>query len=535
MPVLDFRWRRARSIAHLALFALIVGCGGEDLSQTTFITMADNTFSPGLMRVPTGGHVFFRNWGGLVHNAIAVDGSWSTNAASGREEVRVGEWIGIKFDRPGVYKFYCKFHGTPDGKHGMVGTVIVGDVEYVADDSTTGMVEPVAVATGVSRRVPEDYPSIQAAVDAAAPGDLVLVGEGVYKEEVIVTTPSVTIRGTDRNKVVLEGEFTRSNGLTVFADAVVVENLTAQNYRLNGFFFTGVTGYRGSYVSAINNGDYGIYAFDSYEGILDHSLGSGSPDAGFYVGGCYPCRTVLDRVKGINNIGEGYSGTNSGGDTYIINSIFSDNGSGGIVPNTFDVEPHPPQRETTIIGNVVQNNRGIGISIVGGNRNLIERNLVTDNGRYGILVHATKDRNYYPSTGNIVRDNVVLGSGKADLALSGLGNLGNCFAQNAYRTTLPWGIGLLQHCDRIRMPVIGDPASYFASVEGRNALFSPRPRFGDEWKTWPRPGPEPSMPGGASAPVRPAFKPFEHYPLQLESIRRPELTPGTVVAGKAGR
>ena len=44
-----------------------------------------------------------------------------------------------------------------------------------------------------------------------------LISDGVYYEEVQVTTPSLTIRGTDRNAVVLDGQYQQSNGITVFA------------------------------------------------------------------------------------------------------------------------------------------------------------------------------------------------------------------------------------------------------------------------------------------------------------------------------
>ena len=93
---------------------------------------------------------------------------------------------------------------------------------------------------------------------------MILINEGVYKEAVDVTTENLTIRGMDRNKVILDGEFKLENGIRVLdAKSVVIENMTARNYTSNGFFWTVVDGYRGSYLTAYRNGDYGIYAFDA--------------------------------------------------------------------------------------------------------------------------------------------------------------------------------------------------------------------------------------------------------------------------------
>src|SRR5437588_9275639 len=59
------------------------------------------------------------------------------------------------------------------------------------------------------------YTTIQAAVQAAKPGDWILVGPGDYKEQgyageaepagVLITTPNLHLRGMSRNTVVVDG------------------------------------------------------------------------------------------------------------------------------------------------------------------------------------------------------------------------------------------------------------------------------------------------------------------------------------------
>lgn len=39
----------------------------------------------------------------------------------------------------------------------------------------------------------------------------------------------------------------------------------------NGFYWTSVKGYRGSYLTAYNNGDYGIYSYSATDGQFDNS------------------------------------------------------------------------------------------------------------------------------------------------------------------------------------------------------------------------------------------------------------------------
>jgi hypothetical protein len=396
--------------------------------------------------------------------------------------------------------------------------------------------------------VPEDYATIQEAVDAAEPGDLVLISPGVYEEAVTVTTNNLTIRGLDRNEVILDGEFTRENGIKVLeADGVAVENLTARNYTANGFFWSGVSGYRGSYLTASRNGDYGIYAFDSVKGQFDRSYASGSPDAGFYIGQCYPCDAVITDVISERN-GLGYSGTNGGGNLLIVNSVFRYNRV-GIVPNSGAYELCYPERETTIVGNLVYSNNqpdtpaidvallamGNGILVAGGAANVIERNRVFDHDKTGIgLVpfpeenprddvppdadlkrpceEARNDPTPDPASlpaavvwqpkANRVLANVVEDSRVADLAVGTVGvdiaSLDNCFAGNQFATTAPTALEGLAPCEGTGT---GDWTD--GPLDVASWLTEEHPPSAD-YQTGPEPPPQPNMPDAATAPARPA-------------------------------
>src|SRR5215469_18007027 len=56
-------------------------------------------------------------------------------------------------------------------------------------------------------RVPENYATVQAAVNAARVGDMISIAPGIYHEAVTVRTSGLTIRGRDRNSVIMDGNF----------------------------------------------------------------------------------------------------------------------------------------------------------------------------------------------------------------------------------------------------------------------------------------------------------------------------------------
>jgi hypothetical protein len=431
-------------------------------------------------------------------------------------------------------------------------------------EPATGHVRTVPT-DGVTIEVPGDHATIQEAVDAAAAGDLILVSAGVYHEAVNVTTPELTIRGLDRNDVILDGEFELDNGIRVLGAAgVTVENMTARNYTFNGFFWTGVDGYRGSYLTAYRNGDYGIYAFDSINGVFEHSYAAGSPDAGLYIGQCFPCNAVIDDVHAEHN-GLGYSGTNSGGNLLIINSRFNNNRA-GIVPNSGSYELCYPQRETTIVGNLVYSNNqpdtpaiddaivamGNGILISGGVRNTISRNRVWDHDVAGIVLapfpeeQALDDQpsaddwdtpcaetrdgpvsTQPPETllwdayENVVTDNVVEDSRIADLAVGSItdpATLGNCFAGNTFATSAPIDLELLAPCDADGE---GDWTAGALDLAARVAAAENAPPSVDYAEAdLPELEPQENMPDAATVPAAPATDlPAE---VDLEAITVPD-------------
>ncbi|HTF35959.1 MAG TPA: hypothetical protein VK714_19920 [Myxococcota bacterium] len=237
--------------------------------------------------------------------------------------------------------------------------------------------------------IPGQYADIQSAVDAAHPGDWILIGPGDYHEQgdrlhlrggtasggVYVTTPGLHLRGMDRNAVVVDGtkpgavqcssapadqdlgpvnaqnQLIGRNGILVFkADHVSVENLTACNFLdgaggggnqiwWNGGDGSGQIGlgpYLGQYLSATDTyfesgkpkPEYGIFVSNSRgPGIIVHTYASNMADSSYYIGACPDCNAWLVDAHAQNSA-LGYSGTNSGGHLVIAYSEWDGNKTG---------------------------------------------------------------------------------------------------------------------------------------------------------------------------------------------------------------
>src|SRR4051812_36308994 len=99
-------------------------------------------------------------------------------------------------------------------------------VALVASCIVLGVASPASAKSTLM--VPSQYSTIQAAVDAAKPGDTVLIAPGTYHEQVNVTKDNITIKGdnSETESIVIDGDETNMCGICVGRqDDVVVKNV----------------------------------------------------------------------------------------------------------------------------------------------------------------------------------------------------------------------------------------------------------------------------------------------------------------------
>jgi parallel beta-helix repeat protein len=331
--------------------------------------------------------------------------------------------------------------------------------------------------------------TIQAAVNAAGPGDTILVPPGTYRESVLVDTSDITIRGS-HGAVIDAGGF--ANGIRVGTGRisrgpdgfpvcpalalhdVTIEGLTVQNAERNGVLLIGVDGFRVEGGKYLENEEYGVFPICSRNGSIDGNRVEGTEDAGIYVGDDERITVTGNHVTRCT-IGievENSSEIVAHGNTLVENTT-------GILVVVLPGLPKPSTEDVLIERNVVVRNNfpnpvspesgepegllptGTGILNIGGDRVLIRDNVVNQNDSLGVAIlanpFAALDSRIEPfPDGNEVRGNVILQNGGdpdtvrlqtpgVDILYDGSGT-GNCFAANRFETDYPEGIASLFPC-----------------------------------------------------------------------------------------
>ena len=364
-----------------------------------------------------------------------------------------------------------------------------------------------------TRSVPSEYPTIQAAVDAARPGDLVRIAPGTYREEVVVppAKADIVIRGDDRNRVVLDGgNGRRQEGISVHASGVAIENLTVRGYGADGILFEPprgtdkpIDGWRVTYVTVANDGLHGVDAVGSRGGLIEHALASGHGGAGLRIGRCQPCDALVTDSAAERSL-TGLEAVDAGGNVVVAKSQFRDNRIGVMLVTEADNE-RLHQQDTAVVGNVIADNGnrraagrgdafGIGVLVRGGRRDGLARNLITGHPGAGVLLTSSDEAPAQEISvqGNLLRHNGI------DLAVAPRAgqrtSKGSCFAQNRFSTSRPEDIEKALPC-QADVPLDTGPPPL------------PTPPARVDWRTVALPGPQPQMPDAANAKPKPARRP----------------------------
>jgi len=258
------------------------------------------------------------------------------------------------------------------------------------------------------RRVPAEFESIQAAVNASGPGDTIQVAGGIYAESVTIGEGKdrLSIIGPGAGNAILQGQGSGIGIIISRSGSVTIEGFT-------------VTGF-----------DTGIQIFTSDNTIREVAVTRCVQDGILVSSGA---RNVFFRVTGSHN---GENGIQvDGSNNYVIDGEFNDNGDDGIDLNgLFNVA----------IGNRASgNDSGIivegGGAVVIGNRlagnvegivlrsagNLVHGNAITRNSRLGVL--------YLDDVASLVLGNALTGNqghGVQAIRASGFAVIGNKAVSN---------------------------------------------------------------------------------------------------------
>ena len=314
--------------------------------------------------------------------------------------------------------------------------------------------------------------TIQAAVDAANPGDTVRVPPGVYRENVFVTKDNITIEGS--RGVILDGAgLPGTSGITVRSlipsariNGFRLTGLRIQNYVRNGVILNRVDNYQIDHAEFADNLAYGIFPIRSTNGLIEFNHVSGSDDTGIYIG---QSSGAVIRKNHVTDCTVGISAEVSSNITVQDNRVM-DNTIGilaAVLPGLSVTETTNVQINDNVI---LRNNRpnpvtdpldilsqlpsGVGILIFGADQSTVTGNKVLDDNSSGIAViqvppalAALDPRiNPFPDNNEISKNAVLLNGNNPDPKIAPLpsgdliwdvSGIGNCWSNNTYKTSFP--------------------------------------------------------------------------------------------------
>jgi hypothetical protein len=244
--------------------------------------------------------------------------------------------------------------------------------------------------------------SIQAAVDAAEPGDTIVVQKGIYNETVVIDKDGISLRG---GKAVLEPPSEPTEGpcegaglcvlgdvdfqtgeVSEYVEDVSISGFTVRDFSVYGIVGIGARDARFVKNRSFDNGEYGITSFFSTGTKVISNVTSGAEDAAIYVGDSPHANTRIanndtyDSASGIlvRNALHGHIIANKAHNNCIgINFIADAPGPAG----EFEVDGNRVQHNNRACPVTAETPRlsGVGIGLLGARSVKIRGNLVLKN------------------------------------------------------------------------------------------------------------------------------------------------------------
>jgi len=180
--------------------------------------------------------------------------------------------------------------------------------------------------------------AIQAAVDAASPGDTLRVHAGTYEEAVVIGRP-LRLVGDGAADVLIDAGCNASSALTVTADGVTIERVAvagAQELTIDVEFRDDVVVRNTVTTETCGGAEYGINLYQSTNVRIVGNSASGFADAGIYLGGL----AADAKVRALHNTSTGNTRgiivENSSPGVVVRGNVFTDSAGDGIFLHNAD-------------------------------------------------------------------------------------------------------------------------------------------------------------------------------------------------------
>ncbi|KOG30760.1 right-handed parallel beta-helix repeat-containing protein [Streptomyces resistomycificus] len=313
--------------------------------------------------------------------------------------------------------------------------------------------------------------SIQKVVDAAEPGDTVLLTTGTYRESVTVTTPGITLRGMGRETVIQPSTEKAAdrcaedgNGICVVGtkdrnvEDVTVASLTVTGFAGSGVFALATDGLTVRNVTAVKNGVWGIAQERSVRGVFRKNTARDNGDAGLFLANAIKAEEGAADTEGTVVARNRLEGNRIGLTVRRLRNLtVADNLMTGNCAGVFVVgdENKPRAGALTVRDNRVEGNnkscpktarlealQGSGIVLTGTEDTLVTGNRVTDNaGKSSLSGGIVLFKSFVGTPGerNRIADNQLSGNSPADLVNTDTGE-SNIFSGNSCGASKPAGL-----------------------------------------------------------------------------------------------